>query len=56
VRAAVNQSLEVVRRRIDELGTREPTIQRQGDDRILVQVPGERDPSNIKELWAGRRA
>jgi len=55
VRAAVNQSLEVVRRRIDELGTREPTIQRQGDDRILVQVPGERDPSNIKELL-GRTA
>jgi protein-export membrane protein SecD len=55
VRAAVNQSLEVVRRRIDEVGTREPTIQRQGDDRILVQVPGERDPSSIKELL-GRTA
>jgi len=55
VRAAVNQSLEVVRRRIDELGTREPTIQRQGEERILVQVPGERDPSNIKELL-GRTA
>jgi preprotein translocase subunit SecD len=48
--AAVAQSLEVVRRRIDELGTREPNIQRQGDDRILVQVPGERDPERIKEL------
>ncbi|MGM0585915.1 MAG: protein translocase subunit SecD [Pseudomonadota bacterium] len=34
------QSLEIVRRRIDETGTREPTIQRQGEDRILVQVPG----------------
>lgn len=55
VRAAVNQSLEVVRRRIDELGTREPTIQRQGDDRILVQVPGERDPTAIKNLL-GRTA
>ncbi len=55
VRATVNQSLEVVRRRIDELGTREPAIQRQGEDRILVQVPGERDPSNIKELL-GRTA
>jgi preprotein translocase subunit SecD len=55
VSAAVNQSLEVVRRRIDELGTREPTIQRQGDDRILVQVPGERDPTSIKELL-GRTA
>lgn len=50
VSAAVSQSLEVVRRRIDELGTREPTIQRQGADRILVQVPGEKDPSNIKRL------
>jgi protein-export membrane protein SecD len=37
---AVDQSLEVIRRRIDELGTREPTIQRQGNTRILVQVPG----------------
>ncbi len=39
--SAINQSLEVVRRRIDELGTREASIQRQGADRILVQVPGE---------------
>ena len=38
--SAVNQSLEVVRRRIDELGTKEPTIQKQGTQRILVQVPG----------------
>jgi len=36
----VQQSLEIIRRRIDEVGTREPTIQRQGEDRILVQVPG----------------
>ncbi len=50
VDSAVNQSLEVVRRRIDELGTREPTIQRQGENRILVQVPGERDPERIKRL------
>ncbi|SNB61504.1 SecD/SecF fusion protein [Arboricoccus pini] len=50
VSSAVTQSLEVVRRRIDELGTREPTIQRQGADRILVQVPGEKDPANIKRL------
>jgi preprotein translocase subunit SecD len=48
--AAVRQSLEIVRRRIDELGTREPTIQRQGEDRILVQVPGEKDPEAIKRL------
>ncbi len=48
--AAVRQSLEIVRRRIDAIGTREPTIQRQGDDRILVQVPGEKDPESIKRL------
>ena len=48
--SAVRQSLEIVRRRIDEVGTREPTIQRQGEDRILVQVPGEKDPESIKRL------
>ncbi len=48
--SAVRQSLEIVRRRIDEIGTREPTIQRQGEDRILVQVPGEKDPESIKRL------
>ncbi len=48
--SAVSQSLEVVRRRIDELGTREASIQRQGSDRILVQVPGEKNPENIKRL------
>jgi preprotein translocase subunit SecD len=47
---AVRQSLEIVRRRIDEVGTREPTIQRQGESRILVQVPGEGDPESIKRL------
>src|SRR6056297_3901756 len=36
----IQQSLEIIRRRIDEVGTREPTIQRQGSDRILIQVPG----------------
>jgi len=36
----ISQSLEIMRRRIDETGTREPTIQRQGDRRILIQVPG----------------
>ncbi len=50
ISAAVTQSLEVVRRRIDELGTREASIQRQGVDRILVQVPGERNPEAIKRL------
>jgi preprotein translocase subunit SecD len=49
-RAAVEQSVEIVRRRIDETGTREPTIQQQGDDRILVQLPGVRDPERIKAL------
>lgn len=46
----VNQSIEVVRRRIDEMGTREPTIERQGDDRILVQVPGLQDPERLKNI------
>ncbi len=50
VDSVVEQSLEVVRRRIDELGTREPTIQRQGEDRILLQVPGERDPAALRRL------
>ncbi len=45
---AVDQSVEIVRRRIDEFGTKEPTIQRQGSDRILVQVPGDRDPVRLK--------
>ncbi|MEW5703280.1 MAG: protein translocase subunit SecD [Pseudomonadota bacterium] len=48
--AAVEQSIEIVRRRIDETGTREPTIQRQGTDRILVQLPGVKDPERIKAL------
>jgi preprotein translocase subunit SecD len=48
--AAVEQSLEIVRRRIDESGVKEATIVRQGVDRILVQVPGERDPERIKAL------
>ena len=47
---AIAQSIEIVRRRIDELGTREPNIQRQGADRILVQLPGVDDPSRIKKL------
>ena len=40
LRRSVDQSIEIIRRRIDELGTKEPTIQRQGDSRILIQVPG----------------
>ncbi|MFP4518454.1 MAG: protein translocase subunit SecD [Oceanicaulis sp.] len=46
----VTQSIEVIRRRIDSTGTTEPTIARQGDDRVLVQVPGESDPQRIIEL------
>ncbi|MDP7602047.1 MAG: protein translocase subunit SecD, partial [Rhodospirillales bacterium] len=53
--AAINQSIEIVRRRIDETGTREPTIQRQGQDRILVQLPGVDDPERVKRLL-GRTA
>ena len=44
------QSLEVVRRRIDEMGTKEPTVAPSGDDRILVEVPGLQDPARLKEL------
>src|SRR6185436_13542729 len=46
----VTQSIEVVRRRIDALGTREPTIQQQGDNRILVQVPGLKNPEELKRV------
>ncbi|MEO0690232.1 MAG: protein translocase subunit SecD [Pseudomonadota bacterium] len=47
---AMNGAVEVVRERIDQLGTREPTIIRQGDQRIVVQVPGLEDPEALKEL------
>mgnify|MGYP001420681727 CR=1 FL=1 len=50
VSRAVTQSIEVVRRRIDQLGTTEPVIQRQGIDRILLQVPGEKDPLRLKTI------
>jgi protein-export membrane protein SecD len=46
----LSQSVEVVRRRIDQLGTKEPSIERQGDDRILVQVPGLSDPTRLIKL------
>ena len=49
-RQAVEQSIEIIRRRIDETGTKEPTIQREGQDRILVQLPGVDNPQRIKEL------
>ena len=46
----MQQSLEIIRRRIDEVGTREPTIQRQGTDRILIQVPGIGSAAELKEI------
>lgn len=54
-RQTMDQSIEIVRRRIDESGTKEPIIQRQGDDRIIVQLPGVDDPARIKALL-GRTA
>jgi preprotein translocase subunit SecD len=49
-RRAVGQSIEVIRRRIDETGTKEPAITRQGVDRIVLQAPGESDPEKLKRL------
>lgn len=48
--SAVDKSIEIVRRRIDQLGTREPSIMRQGTDRIQVQLPGVEDPNEVKKL------
>ncbi|MDQ2892077.1 MAG: protein translocase subunit SecD [Pseudomonadota bacterium] len=50
VETAMNDATEVVRRRIDQLGTREPTIVRQGTNRIVVQVPGLQNPQALKDL------
>jgi preprotein translocase subunit SecD len=50
VRQAVDQSIEIIGRRINELGTVEPLIQREGTDRVLVQVPGLQDPTRLKQL------
>lgn len=54
ISAAIDQAMqvatEIIRRRIDEMGTREATVQRQGDNRILVQVPGLQDPTELKNL------
>jgi preprotein translocase subunit SecD len=55
IRRTIDQAIEVIRRRIDFGGTTEPNIQRQGSDRILVQVPGLQDPQRLKELL-GRTA
>ena len=48
--SAIKQSLEIVRKRIDESGTKEPLIQRSGKERILLQLPGIKNPERIKEL------
>lgn len=47
---AVQQSLEIIRQRVDQVGVAEPTIQRVGGDRVLVQLPGEQDPSALRAL------
>lgn len=47
IRQTIDQSMQIVERRVNELGTVEPLIQRQGNDRILVQVPGLGDPSRL---------
>jgi preprotein translocase subunit SecD len=46
----LDQSIAVIRKRIDEMGTKEPIIQRQGEDRILIQVPGARETERLKKL------
>lgn len=46
----MQQSLEIIRRRVDEVGTREPTIQRQGSDRVIIQVPGIGSAEELKAL------
>jgi len=48
IRQSVDQSIQIIERRVNELGTVEPLIQRQGTDRILVQVPGLQDPTQLK--------
>jgi preprotein translocase subunit SecD len=50
IRQTIEQSIQIVERRINQLGTVEPLIQRQGTDRILVQVPGLQDPTEIKNI------
>ena len=55
IRQTIDQSIQIVERRVNQLGTVEPVIQRQGTDRILVQVPGLQDPTRLKELL-GRTA
>ncbi len=47
---ALKQSIEIIRRRIDDVGTKEPTILQRGDKRILVELPGIDNPDRVKEL------
>jgi len=49
-RAILEQSIEIIRKRIDATGTKEPSILREGDDRILVQLPGVGDPERVKHI------
>ena len=44
------QSIEIIRKRVDELGTKEPSIQQKGDNRIIIELPGLSDPSNFKNI------
>jgi preprotein translocase subunit SecD len=46
----IDQSIEIVRRRVDETGTKEPLIQRAGEDRIVLELPGVENPEHVKEL------
>ena len=48
--SALKQSIEIIRRRIDDVGTKEPTILQRGDKRILVELPGIDNPERVKEL------
>lgn len=50
VNTTIGQTIEIVRRRVDETGTNEPIITRQGDTRVLVQLPGLENPARVKEL------
>jgi preprotein translocase subunit SecD len=50
IRQAVDQSIQIIERRVNELGTVEPSIARQGADRVLVQVPGLQDPQRLKDI------
>ena len=51
----VEQAIEIIRRRLDPDGTKEPIIQRQGRDRVLIQLPGVDDPERIKRLLGTNR-